>query len=249
MILKAIIVDDHQKSRELIQSFCELYSNGIIQIAALCPSVDTALVAIKTHKPDLVFLDIDMPEKNGFELINNFDVLPFEVIFVTGHANQYTKAIEISAMNYLMKPINPLNIKAIVERFETKIALANTVNRNEILKNNLNGTNTTILFPSNDGFTVVDTTTIISCQSQNGAGKCTIVTTTDTIIIHKYLKDLMLLLPISCFIKVSSSAIINKKKIASFNSKTYTLKMSNASNIKVSDAYYNKTKLIDALAN
>jgi two-component system LytT family response regulator len=95
--------------RELIQSFlCELY-NGVIQIVALCPTVDTALEAIKTYKPDLVFLDIDMPEKNGFELINSFDVLPFEVVFVTGHANQYTKAIEISAMNYLMKPINPLN--------------------------------------------------------------------------------------------------------------------------------------------
>lgn len=249
MILKAIIVDDQKNSRELIQSFCELYNNGVIQIVALCPSVDTALEAIKTYKPDLVFLDIDMPEKNGFELINSFDVLPFEVVFVTGHANQYTKAIEISAMNYLMKPINPLNIRAIVERFETKIALANTINRNEILKNNLNGTNTTILFPSNDGFIVVDTTDIISCQSQNGTGKCSIVTTTDTIVIHKYLKDVMLLLPEISFIKVSSSAIINKKKIASFNSKTYTVKMSNGSNIKVSDAFYNKTKLIDALAN
>jgi two-component system LytT family response regulator len=60
------------------------------------------------------------------------------VVFVTGHANQYTKAIEISAMNYLMKPINPLNIKSHCERFETKIALANTINRDEILKNNLN---------------------------------------------------------------------------------------------------------------
>jgi two-component system LytT family response regulator len=249
MLLKAIIVDDHKNSRELIQSFCESYSNGVIQIAALCPSVDTALVAIEAHKPDLVFLDIDMPEKNGFELINNFDVLPFEVVFVTGHANQYTKAIEISAMNYLMKPINPLNIKAIVEQFETKIALANTVNRNEILKNNLNGTKNTILFPSNDGFIVIDTTDIISCQSQNGTGKCSIVTTTDTIVIHKYLKDVLSLLPESSFIKVSSSAIINKKKIASFSSKTYTLKMSNGSNIKVSDAFYNKTKLIDALAN
>lgn len=91
MILKAIIVDDHKNSRELIQNFCESYNNGVIQIEALCPSVDTALVAIEAHKPDLVFLDIDMPEKNGFELINNFDVLPFEVVFVTGYDNKFTK--------------------------------------------------------------------------------------------------------------------------------------------------------------
>jgi two-component system LytT family response regulator len=77
MSIEAIIVDDHQNRENSFKGFCESYSNGVIQIAAF-PSVDTALVAIKTHKPDLVFLDIDMPEKNGFELINNFDVLPLK---------------------------------------------------------------------------------------------------------------------------------------------------------------------------
>ena len=114
MKIKAIIVDDDLKSRELIQTFCDIYSDNKIQILDLCNSVDKAIISIEKNKPDLVFLDIDMPEKNGFDLINHFTRINFEIVFVTGHANQFTKAIEISALNYLMKPINPLNIKAIM---------------------------------------------------------------------------------------------------------------------------------------
>ena len=111
MIIKAIIVDDDLKSRELIHSFCKTYSDNKIQILDLCSSVDTAIIAVEKHKPDLVFLDIDMPEKNGFELVNHFSTIPFEIVFVTGHANQFTKAIEISALNYLMKPLKQVNLK------------------------------------------------------------------------------------------------------------------------------------------
>lgn len=245
MVIKAIIVDDHQKSRELIQSFCESYSNGIIQIAALCPSVDTALVAIKTHKPDLVFLDIDMPEKDGFELINNFDLLPFEVVFVTGHANQYTKAIEVSALNYLMKPINPLNIKSIVDRFENKIQIADGVNRIKVLKDNLNSNNKSIVFPNNDGFKVVIVSDIIYCETGNGNGKCKIETMNDTIVITKSLKEIAQLLPKTSFLKVSSSAIINKSFIKSFNTKEKKLTLSNGYLITVTE--FNKSTLMDAL--
>ena len=98
MIIKAIIVDDDLKSRELIHSFCKTYSDNKIQILDLCSSVDTAIIAVEKHKPDLVFLDIDMPEKNGFELVNHFSTIPFEIVFVTGHANQFTKAIEINSL-------------------------------------------------------------------------------------------------------------------------------------------------------
>lgn len=247
MIIKAIIVDDDLKSRELIHSFCRTYSNDKIQILDLCNSVDTAIVSVEKNKPDLVFLDIDMPKKNGFELINHYDQLPFEVVFVTGHDNQYTKAIEVSALNYLMKPINPVNIKAIVERFEHKKTLSQQINQIEILKSNLTNTDLDIVFATNDGFTVIKASEIISCQSQNSTGKCTITTTSETIIIHKYLKEILPLLPEADFIKVSSSAIINKRKISAFISKSYTLKMTNGSLIKVSDSYFSKTKLMDVL--
>ena len=249
MIIKAIIVDDDLKSRELIHSFCKTYSDDKIQILELCNSVDTAIVAIEKHNPDLVFLDIDMPEKNGFELVNHFSEIPFEIIFVTGHANQFTKAIEISALNYLMKPINPLNIKAIVERFENKMELADSINRIEVLKSNLNGEKKSIVFPNNDGFKVALVNDIISCETGNGDGKCTIITTKETITTSKSLTKMADLLPKTIFIKVSASAIINKKRVESFNSKDFSIKMNNGRTIKVSEKFQNKTKLMDAISN
>jgi two-component system LytT family response regulator len=249
MVINAIIVDDDLKSRELIHSFCKTYSDNKIQILELCNSVDTAIVAIEKYNPDLIFLDIDMPEKNGFELVNHYNTIPFEIVFVTGHANQFTKAIEISALNYLMKPFNPLNIKSIVERFENKMELADSINRIEILKSNLKGDKKSIVFPNNDGFKVAIVSDIISCETGNGDGKCTIVTTKETIITSKSLKEMFQLLPETIFLKVSGSAIINKKKVELFNSKDFNLRMNNGRTIKVSDKFYNKTELMDAISN
>jgi two-component system LytT family response regulator len=249
MVIKAIIVDDDLESRELIHSFCKRYSDDKIHILELCHSVDTAIISIEEHKPDLVFLDIDMPEKNGFELVNHFTTIPFEIVFVTGHANQFTKAIEISALNYLMKPINPLNIKSIVERFENKKELAESINRIEVLKSNLNCDKKSIVFPNNYGFNVALISDIISCETGNGDGKCTIVTTKETIITSKSLKEMVLLLPETIFLKVSGSAIINKKKVELFNSKDFNIRMNNGRTIKVSDKFYTKTELMDAISN
>lgn len=249
MLIKAIIVDDDLKSRELIHSFCKAYSDNKIQIVELCNSVDTAIIAIKKNKPDLVFLDIDMPEKNGFDLINHFTLLSFEIVFVTGHSNHFTKAIEISALNYLMKPINPLNIKSIVEQFENKKKRTDGINRIDVLKNNLNSDKKSIVFPNNDGFKVALISDIISCETGNGDGKCTITTCKETIVVTKSLKEIFQLLPETIFLKVSASAIINKKSIELFNSKDFNLRMNNGRTIRVSEKFYNKTELMDAISN
>lgn len=249
MLIKAIIVDDDLKSRELIHTFCKNYSTDKIHILELCHSVDSAIISIEKNKPDLVFLDIDMPEKNGFELVNYFTEINFEIIFVTGHDNQFTKAIEISALDYLMKPINPLNIKSIVERFENKKQIADSINRIEILKSNLNGDKKSIVFSNNDGFKVVLACDIISCETENGDGKCKIITTKETIVVTKSLKEMFQLLPVTIFIKVSGSAIINKKKVELFNSKDFKIKMNNGHIVKVSEKFYNKTELMDAISN
>lgn len=249
MIIKAIIVDDDVKSRELIQQFCNDYGDNKIKILDLCHSVDSAITSIEVNKPDLVFLDIDMPEKNGFELINHFAEINFEIVFVTGHANQFTKAIEISALNYLMKPINPLNIKAIIERFEDKILLSDSINRIGILKNNLKSDKKSIVFPNNDGFTVAEILEIRYCETSNGDGKCKIMLNNDSIIVSKSLNTLFQLLPHHTFLKVSASAIINKNFIKSFDSKKFVLIMKNEYQIKVSEKYYTKTSLMNALEN
>jgi two-component system LytT family response regulator len=247
MIIKAIIVDDDLKSRELIHSFCRTYSDDKIQILELCNSVDTAIVAIEKHNPDLIFLDIDMPEKNGFELVNHFIDRSFEIVFVTGHKNHQTEAIACSAMNYLMKPINPLSLKSIIDQFEFKKIQKNSLNRLEILKNNLRNEQKSIAFSDKDGFKVTLVSDIIYCETGNGDGKCTIVTTKETIVNSKSLKQMVQLLPETLFLKVSASAIVNKNFAKSFNTKKFELEMTSGKNIKVSDDLFNKSTLMDAL--
>src|SRR5690606_38895011 len=89
-------------------------------IVEKCVSVDSGVLAIKNHEPELVFLDIQMPEKNGFELFKYFDVVKFEVIFTTAHDKFGIKAIKRSALDYLLKPINHLDLAEAVKKFEKK---------------------------------------------------------------------------------------------------------------------------------
>lgn len=245
MIIKAIIVDDDAKSRELIQSFCKIYGDEKIIILDLCNSVDAAIISIEKNKPDLVFLDVEMPQRNGFELVEHYTKVPFEIVFVTGHANKYIDALQCSALDYLMKPINPLNIKSIIDRFENKIALANSQERFDVLKNNLNNSNTSIILSSNDGFKVITTTDIIYCETGNGDGKCKIETINETIVVSKSLKEMHQLLTDRLFLKVSSSAIVNKKFIKSFHTKNKKITLSNGYLITVTE--YNKSTLMDAI--
>lgn len=249
MKIKVIIVDDDFSSRKLIKAYCLDYFSHKIEILDECESVDCAILSIEKNKPDLVFLDIDMPEKNGFALINHYSKIVFEIVFITGHSNQYTKAIECSALNYLMKPINPLNIKSIIENFENKNSAENSKNRVAILKENIEKGAKSIVFPDNDGFKVVMISEILYCETGNGEGKCKITTPNDTIIASKALNNMFQLLPSDAFLKVSGSAIINKCFVKSFNSKKSVLVMKNDYQIKVSEKFYNKTNLMDAIAN
>lgn len=246
MKIKAIIVDDELIARQTIQNHCTNFFADKIEILDLCDSVDSAIIAIEEHKPQLVFLDIDMPEKNGFELINHFKTIDFEIVFVTGHSNHFTKAIEYSALNFLMKPINPLNIKSIIESFENKGHLKN-INRTGILKNNLTGENQTIILSNKGGFIVSLIADIIYCESSNSSGKCKITTTNDTITISRKMKDMMDSLPPDDFLQVSSSHIINRRFLKSYETKESRILLKNGVSIKVSEKNYNKKQLMDAI--
>lgn len=245
MTIKAIIVDDDAKSRELIHDFCKIYNADKITIVDLCNSVDSAIISIEKNKPDLVFLDIDMPEKNGFELVNHYQEIPFEIVFVTGHSNKYIDALKCSALDYLMKPINPLNIKSIIDRFESKIKSDNNQERFEVLKSNLNNTNKSIILSNNDGFKVIAIADIMYCETGNGDGKCTIQTVNQSIVTTKALKEMYQLLDDKSFLKVSSSAIVNKKFIKSFHTKNKKITLTNDYLVTVTE--FNKSTLMDAI--
>src|SRR5439155_11418504 len=93
----------------------------LIELADTCYSAKEGIMAIKKHKPDLVFLDVEMPWMNGFEMLEILGDVNFSIIFTTAHDEFAAKAFRISAMDYLLKPIDANDLKAAVQKVEKKM--------------------------------------------------------------------------------------------------------------------------------
>src|SRR5688500_17929008 len=105
-MIKALIIDDELKARNILDHYLKNFVPEVTEIHA-AESVDAALEIIKSYSPDIVFLDVEMPHKNGFDLLIALPDIPFDVIFTTAY-NQYAiQAIRFSALDYLLKPVDP----------------------------------------------------------------------------------------------------------------------------------------------
>jgi len=120
MSIKALIVDDELNNRENLNELLVQYCKDV-EVIGLADSVDSAFKIIKSEQPDLVFLDIRMPEKDGFKLLESLKDVNFEVIIVTAY-NQYAiRAIKFCAVDYLLKPIDIVELSQAVEQVTQRI--------------------------------------------------------------------------------------------------------------------------------
>lgn len=117
MKTKVIIVDDEQGAREALQNILTNYFADDIEVIDTCGDIDEAFKSLTENKPNLVFLDIEMPKGGGFELLNRFDDFQFKVIFVTAFDQYAIKAIKFSALDYLLKPIDMEDLDKALQKF------------------------------------------------------------------------------------------------------------------------------------
>lgn len=117
-MISCIIIDDEPKARSLLRSIIEQYCPQL-SIAALCEDLPSGVKAIKKHKPQLVFLDIEMPGYSGLELMDFFNdnEVDFSVIFTTAYNEYSLQAFRFSAIDYLLKPIQHTQLLEAVERY------------------------------------------------------------------------------------------------------------------------------------
>ncbi|MDZ4793769.1 MAG: LytTR family DNA-binding domain-containing protein [Bacteroidota bacterium] len=114
-MIRALIIDDEQKARNILQHYIVNFIPEITEVQQ-ANSVDAALELLKTYEPGIVFLDVEMPHKNGFDFLVQSQNTSFDVIFTTAY-NQYAiQAIRFSALDYLLKPVDPDDLKAAVQR-------------------------------------------------------------------------------------------------------------------------------------
>ena len=111
--MKALIIDDERLARKELRSLLNRFHE--IEIIDECSNAEEAKVAIELHRPDLIFLDIQMPGKNGFELLNDLERAP-KVIFVTAYDEYAIKAFEVNALDYLLKPVNPDRLEEAINK-------------------------------------------------------------------------------------------------------------------------------------
>ena len=135
-MIKAVIIDDEIKNQELISNLLKTYAENI-HVVGLANSVESAYKSIIEHQPDLVFLDIQMPDGTGFDLLKKFEKINFKIIFVTAHQEFAIEAFKYSALDYLLKPLSPTNLLAAVKKAEDTMGSDELNMKLKILLNNI----------------------------------------------------------------------------------------------------------------
>lgn len=120
-MIKAIIIEDEKMSRETLKRLLDKYC-PVVEVVAEADGYRKGLEEIRKHRPDVIFLDIQMPDGSGFRLLEEMEVIDFEIIFTTAFDQFAIKAIKYSALDYLLKPIIPQELVEAVERVEKKKA-------------------------------------------------------------------------------------------------------------------------------
>lgn len=163
--IKAILIDDEERARNTLSSLLANYCPEI-NVLATCSNVPDGVLAINKHKPDVVFLDIEMPDYNGFELLGFFREIDFDIIFVTAYSEYAVKAFEISAVDYILKPIDIDQLKNSVEKLKQKKLHSQMQEQIELLKESYKGEDIRkIALSMSNGLTFVEVSDIILLEA------------------------------------------------------------------------------------
>lgn len=169
--MKAVIIDDEQDSRQILARYLEKYCPDVL-VSGFGESVATGLEAIKQHDPDVVFLDIEMPFGNGFDLLVKVQNARFETVFVTAFGHYAIQALNQSAAYYLLKPVDIDELVKAVEKIRGEFSAKSKVSRASLLHQNLQpGAQQKIMLPTMEGFEIVPIHQIQYCEAADNFTK------------------------------------------------------------------------------
>ncbi|MCE6991026.1 LytTR family DNA-binding domain-containing protein [Dyadobacter sp. CY323] len=235
-MIKALIVDDEPKARNILDYYIENFIEDITEVRQ-AESVDAALEILKTYRPSIVFLDVEMPRKNGFDFLRSIKEPTFEVVFTTAYNHYAVQAIRFSALDYLLKPVDPDELKAAVERFKKKML---PDDQNRVLFNNLvdnmskgNPKDFRLAIPSKEGVFFLTIDQIVRMQ---GDGNYTFIHLKEKrpIVTSKTLKYYEEMLDEFGFIRTHKSHLVNPLHIVKLAPDRDCLMLSDGSQVEIS---------------
>lgn len=169
MSLKAIITDDEVNSRKILRNYLNKYCKGV-EILGEASSVKETLELLADEEPDILFLDVEMPYGNAFDLLEQVSDRKFETVFVTAYDHYAIEALNAQATYYLLKPIAIDDLIKAVEHVQF-IKEKEQVLQDTVLVSKMSGVEGKITIPQQDGFEVLDVSDIVYCQADDNYTK------------------------------------------------------------------------------
>lgn len=239
MVIKSIIVDDELNNVEYLQRLLQQYFPQV-QVVATASNTADAYTSIVQHRPDLVFLDIQMPGESGFDLLTKFSRIDFEVIFITAHDQYGIRAIKFSALDYLLKPVTLPDLQTAIEKAATRIAGKHKDHNIENLLAFIatgNKDQQKIALPLQSEIRYATVISIIRCEASSNY--CHVfLDTGENLLVCKTLKDFAGLLQPYGFVRTHQSHLVNTRFVKSYLKEDGgTLLLNDKSRIPVSKAH------------
>ena len=210
---QTVIIDDDQLARRGLRRILEQNFHEI-EIIGEAESVASGVLLIHEVAPELVFLDIEMPDGTGFSLLEKINKVNFKVVFTTSYSDYAITAFKYSAFDYIVKPVLIENVRNTIDRIKD-IPVMNERKRLEALKKNLNSANAedhTIALPETNGFSIVKVNEIIRCEGERNYSRIFFKDGT-SILVSRTLLDFDNLLVSHGFFRIHKSHLINLKYV------------------------------------
>ena len=212
--MKIIIIDDEARTRKSIADILK-FSQQDINIVAEAEDVATGVAAIIEHKPDLVLLDINMPDGTGFDLLKKLSDIHFKIIFITAYEEYAVKAFEFSAIDYILKPVDPKKLFDAIGKAHQLVEQENiSLKLNALFANleNSSSTNKKLVLKTAENIYIINTNDVIRCESDAGYTQFYLIDG-KKILVSRNLKEYEEMLDGYGFYRIHQSHFINLKYI------------------------------------
>jgi two-component system LytT family response regulator len=247
-MFRCIIIDDEKNAQEFLEGLLEKYFREKALVVKSCGSIIEGVEAINKYNPEVVFLDIQLKGEKGFDLFRFFENVNFTVIFTTAHEGYAIEAIKHSAHDYLLKPINRIDLFEAFQRLTKKIKKESLIPDIAGFIDNFNFDPyrfEKIALPTEKGFVLENLKSILYCEAQSNYVK---IHTIDgrSILVSKTLKAVEEMLPKESYFRIHKSFLVNLNFIFQYDkSMGFFVEMSNS--IKLPVSVRNNTALINAI--
>lgn len=232
MKLNAIIVEDEKTSRDILKNYLAKYCPNI-SVLGEAENVDEALVLIRNNDLDVVFLDVEMPYGNAFDLLDKVGDIDFQTIFVTAYNHYAIEALNAHASYYLMKPISIDELIKAVD-YVTEISAKEEALQDQVLTPKTNSINGKITIPQQNGFEILETKNILYCKADDNYTEIYLKDNKKKLV-SKTLKYIEESLSRGNFARVHKSYLVNVDEVVKYlKGKGGSIELSNGKQIMVS---------------